>query len=49
VPAGVDGTHYNSTWDAISKIVADDGFLGLYAGINGALIGVASTNFAYFY
>lgn len=49
MPAGVDGTHYNSTWDAISKIVADDGFLGLYAGINGALIGVASTNFAYFY
>lgn len=29
--------------------MADDGILGLYAGINGALIGVASTNFAYFY
>jgi hypothetical protein len=29
--------------------VKDDGFLGLYSGINGALIGVASTNFAYFY
>jgi hypothetical protein len=49
VPTGVDETHYNSTWDAISKIVADDGIIGLYAGINGALIGVASTNFAYFY
>jgi len=49
VPTGVDATHYNSTWDAISKIVAEDGVLGLYAGINGALIGVASTNFAYFY
>jgi len=46
---GIDATHYTSTWDAISKIVADDGVIGLYAGINGALIGVASTNFAYFY
>ncbi|KAG8415173.1 ADP/ATP carrier protein, variant 3 [Metarhizium acridum] len=41
--------HYTSTWDAISRIVADDGIQGLYAGINGSLIGVASTNFAYFY
>jgi len=49
VPTGVDAVHYNSTWDAISKIAADDGIMGLYAGINGALIGVASTNFAYFY
>jgi hypothetical protein len=49
LPTGVDATHYTSTWDAISKIVADDGIIGLYAGINGALIGVASTNFAYFY
>ena len=46
---GPNDVHYTSTWDAISKIVADDGVLGLYAGINGALIGVASTNFAYFY
>lgn len=30
-------------------MVAEDGILGLYAGINGALLGVASTNFAYFY
>ena len=45
----VDAAHYTSTWDAISKIVADDGILGLYSGMNGALIGVASTNFAYFY
>ncbi len=49
IPTGVDDVHYTSTWDAISKIVADDGVLGLYNGINGALIGVASTNFAYFY
>lgn len=44
-----DAVHYDSTWDAISKIAAEDGLLGLYSGINGALIGVASTNFAYFY
>jgi len=40
---------YASTWDAVNKIVAEDGLRGLYAGINGSLIGVASTNFAYFY
>lgn len=48
-PIDSDSVHYDSTWDAISKISADEGFTGLYAGINGALIGVASTNFAYFY
>lgn len=48
-PASTDTVHYTSTWDAISKIMEDDGVSGLYAGINGALIGVASTNFAYFY
>ncbi|KAI8634814.1 mitochondrial carrier [Xylariaceae sp. FL1651] len=42
-------THYTSTWDAITKMVAEDGIKGLYAGMNGSLIGVASTNFAYFY
>ena len=47
-PTG-DVVHYASTWHAITKIVEDDGVLGLYNGINGALIGVASTNFAYFY
>ncbi|KAK8117638.1 uncharacterized protein PG998_005919 [Apiospora kogelbergensis] len=41
--------HYTSTWDAIQKIVAADGLAGLYAGMEGALLGVASTNFAYFY
>jgi hypothetical protein len=40
---------YKSTWDAISRIVAEEGSSGLYAGISGSLIGVASTNFAYFY
>lgn len=44
-----DGEHYNSTLDAIAKIVKADGVGGLYAGMFGSLIGVASTNFAYFY
>lgn len=48
-PTASDAHHYTSTWDAITKIVDDDGLLGLYSGINGALLGVASTNFAYFY
>ncbi|MCJ1394053.1 ADP/ATP carrier protein [Xylographa bjoerkii] len=48
-PLAVDGVHYTSTMDALSKIVDDEGVMGLYSGINGALIGVASTNFAYFY
>jgi hypothetical protein len=30
-------------------MVEEDGLMGLYSGMNGALIGVASTNFAYFY
>jgi hypothetical protein len=33
----------------VSKIIKADGVSGLYAGISGSLIGVASTNFAYFY
>ena len=41
--------HYTSVLDAIKKIVEDEGVTGLYSGINGSLIGVASTNFAYFY
>ena len=41
--------HYASAIDAIRKIVDDEGVSGLYAGINGSLVGVASTNFAYFY
>jgi hypothetical protein len=31
------------------RIAADDGLGGLYIGISGSLVGVASTNFAYFY
>ncbi|MCJ1470395.1 ADP/ATP carrier protein [Pseudocyphellaria aurata] len=41
--------HYTSSIDAIKKIVDDEGVQGLYSGIKGSLIGVASTNFAYFY
>lgn len=41
--------HYHSTLDAISKIVSSEGLSGLYAGMAGSLIGVGSTNFAYFY
>ena len=48
-PSILNEAHYNSTLDALRKIVDDEGITGLYSGINGSLIGVASTNFAYFY
>ena len=48
-PLTTNEAHYASTLDAIRKIVDDEGLEGLYSGINGSLIGVASTNFAYFY
>ena len=41
--------HYESTLHAIQKIFEDEGLSGLYNGIASSLIGVASTNFAYFY
>lgn len=41
--------HYDSALDALDKIVKEEGISGLYSGMNGSLIGVASTNFAYFY
>ncbi|RMZ70253.1 peroxisomal carrier [Pyrenophora seminiperda CCB06] len=44
-----DDEHYDGAMDAIRKVVAQEGVSGLYAGIGGALLGVASTNFAYFY
>ena len=49
VPTTTNEVHYTSAFDAIRKIIDDEGALGLYSGINGSLIGVASTNFAYFY
>ena len=48
-PLTINDEHYTSTLDAINKIYQDEGILGLYSGMNGALLGVASTNFAYFY
>lgn len=48
-PLTTNDVHYASTFDALRKIVHDEGLLGLYSGINGSLIGVVSTNFAYFY
>jgi hypothetical protein len=44
-----DPLHYTSTVDAFKKILRQDGVLGLYRGIFGGLVGVASTNLAYFY
>jgi hypothetical protein len=44
-----DLTYYASPLDAVKKIIKQDGPFGLYTGIFGGLVGVASTNFAYFY
>lgn len=41
--------HYDGTMHAISAILEDEGLAGLYSGIAGSLLGVASANFAYFY
>lgn len=41
--------HYESTLHAVTKIMEHEGLSGLYSGIGGSLLGVASTNFAYFY
>ena len=48
-PLTINAEHYTSSLDAIKKIMEDEGLVGLYSGIYGSLIGVASTNFAYFY
>ena len=44
-----DHQHYESTLHAIKTIIEHEGIQGLYSGMGGALLGVASTNFAYFY
>jgi hypothetical protein len=44
-----DDMNYADPIDAVKKIVKQDGVMGLYTGILGGLVGVASTNFAYFY
>lgn len=48
-PLTTNDEHYTSSLDAIRKIIDGEGITGLYSGINGSLIGVTSTNFAYFY
>ena len=48
-PLTIDDERYTSSLDAIRKIFKEEGVTGLYSGVNGSLIGVASTNFAYFY
>lgn len=48
-PLTINEVHYTSALDAVRKIAEDEGILGLYSGIQGSLLGVASTNFAYFY
>jgi len=42
-------TAYASTIHAILQILQEEGLSGLYAGIFAGVLGVASTNFAYFY
>jgi hypothetical protein len=49
VASTVNDRHYNGTIHAISTILQDEGLSGLYSGMTGSLLGVASTNFAYFY
>ncbi|CAG8579794.1 22860_t:CDS:2 [Racocetra persica] len=46
---GICDEYYESTIDAIHKILKAEGILGLYTGLPSGLIGVASTNFTYFY
>lgn len=41
--------HHLTTWQTIKAIASTDGPSGLYFGVWGSLVGVASTNFAYFY
>jgi len=48
-PETTNHHHYDSTLHAIQCIIKDEGLTGLYSGMVGSLIGVASTNFAYFY
>lgn len=47
--AAGEAPHYTGTMHAIQHIFEDEGMAGLYKGLTGGLLGVASTNFAYFY
>lgn len=42
-------TNYKSIPDALGKIVENEGVIGLYSGLRSGLVGVAATNFCYFY
>jgi hypothetical protein len=44
-----DHVHYEGTMHAIQHIIKEEGVSGLFTGIQGSLLGVVSTNFAYFY
>ncbi len=49
IPTTTNERHYTGTMHAILSIMEDEGIAGLYSGLAGSLLGVASTNFAYFY
>ncbi|THV94524.1 hypothetical protein D6D27_03752, partial [Aureobasidium pullulans] len=49
VPTTTNDRHYEGGLHAIKCILEDEGLAGLYSGMFGSLLGVASTNFAYFY
>lgn len=44
-----DDDSYNGTIDAIQRIIKREGITGLYTGLPASLIGVAATNFSYFF
>jgi len=47
--ADPDDHHYESAVHALQKIFEEEGVSGLYSGLTGSLLGVGTTNFAYFY
>lgn len=49
VPSTTNDHHYDNMLHAIQTILQHEGLSGLYSGIAGSLLGVGSTNFAYFY
>lgn len=47
--SGPEDHHYESALHALQKIFEEEGLSGLYSGLAGSLLGVGTTNFAYFY